>query len=104
MAAGHFRDHLSVIGRSSEQLRLERDDGRGLAVERLGEVGRLDLRPLRDADLIERIERTMVVDPCGLQIVDEILGVAQIGEVRRPDDEDIVGVSKIESNASAPKS
>ncbi len=40
-----------------------------------------DLRPLGDADLIEHQEGRTVVGARGFQLVDEILGVAEIGEV-----------------------
>ena len=58
---GHFGDHLAVVGGGAEQLRLERDDRDRLVLQRLGEVGRLDLRPLRHADLVEAVVRAVVV-------------------------------------------
>jgi len=45
--------------------------------------------PLRDADLIETIERRPVVGPRCLQQVEDVLGVAQVGEIRRGDDQNI---------------
>jgi hypothetical protein len=71
-------------------LRLEWDDGDGLVVERLGEIGRLDFRPFRYADLIETVQRTMVVRSRRFEQIVEILGVAQIGEIGRSNDEPIV--------------
>src|SRR4051812_27997717 len=61
MARGHFADHLAVIGGGAEQLRLERNRGQRLVFERLGKIGRADLRPLRHPDLIEAVVRAMVV-------------------------------------------
>ena len=63
MAGGHFGDHLAVIGGGAEQLRLERNARDRLVVERLGEIGRLDLRPLRHADLVEADRTAAVVRP-----------------------------------------
>ena len=106
-------------------------DGDRLEFERLGEVRRLDLGPLRHADLVEAVLRAAVVRARGAQQVDQVLGVAQVGEIGRGDDQDVVGAdqrapapsrsthaarrarctarverstSKIESKASAPKS
>src|SRR2546421_12245947 len=58
-----FGDHLSIVGGRPEYLRLERDQGGRLGIESLGEIRRLDLGPLRDADLVETIVRAMVVRP-----------------------------------------
>ena len=52
---GDFRDHLAVVGGRTEHLRLERNGGDRLALDRLGELGGGDLRTLRHADLIEAI-------------------------------------------------
>ena len=40
VAGGNFSDHLPVIRRRAEQLRLERNDRRRLVIERLGEIPR----------------------------------------------------------------
>ena len=53
MVRGNLGDHLSVIGRRAERLRLERNDRDGLVVERLGEIGGFDLGPLRHPDLVD---------------------------------------------------
>ena len=89
VACRNFRDHLPVVRRRAEQLRLEGDDGDRLVVERLGKIRRLDFRPLRYADLIETIQRTTVVRPRRFEQIVEIFGVAQIGEVGRGDDETV---------------
>src|SRR5581483_9236526 len=61
MACGDFRDHLAVVGGRTEQLRLEGDAGDRLALDRLGELGDIDLGALRHADLVQAIERRTVV-------------------------------------------
>src|SRR4051794_40865314 len=88
MAGGHFADHLAVIGSGAEYLRLERNRRQRLVFERLGEIGRADLRPLRHPDLIEAVVRAMVVRARCLEQIEQVLGIAQIGEVRRGDHED----------------
>src|SRR4029453_5561273 len=47
---GYFRHALAVVGGRTQDLRLERDGGDRMALDRLGEFGRRNLRPLRDAD------------------------------------------------------
>ena len=69
-------------------------DGDRLELERLGEVGRLDLRPLRHADLVEAVLRAAVVRARRAQQVDQVLGVAQVGEIGRRDDQDVVGADQ----------
>src|SRR4051794_5592651 len=71
MAGGNLGDHLAVVGGGAEQLRVEGDACDRVVVERLGEVGELDLRPFRHAYLIEAIERAMVVRPRRAQQIDE---------------------------------
>ena len=65
-----------------------------LVVERLGEVRGLDLRPLRHADLVEAVGRPVIVRARAAQQIEQVLGVAQIGEVGRRDDQDVVGVDQ----------
>ena len=89
-----FGDHLAVIGRRAEHLRLERNDRDRLVVERLGEIRRLDLGPLRHADLIEAVERAVIVRPRGFQEVEQIFCIAQVGKVGRGDDQDVVGADQ----------
>src|SRR5215207_8728748 len=91
MRGGDFRDHLAVVGGRTEYLRLERYSGDRVVFDRLGELGGGDLRPLRDADLIEAVERGAIVRPRCLQQVVDVLGVAQIGKIGRRDDQDVVG-------------
>jgi hypothetical protein len=91
MAGGDFRDHLAVVGCRAEHLRLERNGDDRRAFDRLGEFAGVDFRPLRHADLIETIQRHPVVGPRCLQQVENVLGVAQVGEVGRRDDQNIVG-------------
>src|SRR6478672_2887947 len=45
MARGDFRDHLAVVGRRAEQLRIERYRRDRLAFDRLGEFAYPDFRP-----------------------------------------------------------
>ena len=94
MTCGDFGDHLAVIGRRAEQLRLERNDRHRLVLERLGEIGGLDLGPFRHADLIEAIARMMVVRPRRLEEIVDVLGVAQVREIGRGDDQDLVGADQ----------
>src|SRR3954453_4193803 len=61
MIGGDFRDHLAVIGGRAEHLRLERDRRDRLAFDRLGELARRNFGALRDADLVEAIERRAIV-------------------------------------------
>jgi hypothetical protein len=63
MRGGDFRDHLAVVGGRTEDLRLERYSGDRVVFDRLGELGGGDLRTLRDADLIEALERRAIVRP-----------------------------------------
>src|SRR5580692_3502365 len=79
MTGGNFRYHLTVVGRRSEHLRVERDGRDRLAFNRLGEFAGVDFRPLRHTDLIEAIQRRAVVGPRCLQQVEYVLGVAQVG-------------------------
>src|ERR1700754_1413188 len=102
MAGGYFRDHLAVVGGGAEQVRVERDARDRLVVERLGEIGGLDLRPLRYAHLVEAIERTVVVWPRGAQEIDKILGVAQVGKVGRRHDQDVVRTDERTPGPAAP--
>ncbi len=86
----HLRDHLAVVGGRAEELRVERDDGRELDLERLGELRRGDLRPLRHAGHVQDDLRLAVVRAGRSQHVDQVLGVAQRSELRRRDDHDVV--------------
>src|SRR5438128_8913153 len=83
MRGGDFRDHLAVVGGRTEDLRLERNRGDRMVFDRLGELGGGNLRTLRDADLIEAIERGAIVRPRCLQEVEDVLGVAQVGQIGR---------------------
>src|SRR5687768_3857069 len=61
MPGGNLGDHLPVVRRRAEQLRLERNGGDRIEFQRLGEIRRLDLGALRHSDLVEAILRTVVV-------------------------------------------
>ena len=91
MVGRHFGNHLAVVGGGAEKLRLERNDRERIAFQRLGEVCRGDFRPLRHADLIEAVMRPMIVRPRGLEQIDHVLGIAQIGEIGPGDHENVVG-------------
>ena len=90
MVCGDFRDHLPVVCSRTEHLRVERNGRDWLTFNGLGEFVEIDLRPLGHSDLIEAVQRDPVVRPRCLQQVKDILGVAQVGQVRRGDDQDIV--------------
>src|SRR5580698_134064 len=45
MTSGNFRDHLAVVGRRSEHLRIERNGSDRLAFNRLGKFAGVDFRP-----------------------------------------------------------
>src|ERR1700724_400473 len=53
MAGGYFRDHLAVVRRRTEYLRVERNSRDWLALDRLGEFAGVDFGPLRHADLVK---------------------------------------------------
>src|SRR6202041_1336944 len=52
MTSGNFRDHLAVVGRRSEHLRVERNGRDRRAFDRLGKFPGVDFRSFRDADLV----------------------------------------------------
>src|ERR1700722_4062482 len=52
MTGGNFRDHLAIIGRRSEHLRIEGNGRDRLAFNRLGKFAGVDFGPLWDPDLI----------------------------------------------------
>src|SRR5713226_3879462 len=91
MIGGDFRDHLAIVRRRTEYLRVERNSRDRLALDGLGEFAGVDFGPLRHADLVKTIKRRPIVGPRCLQQVENVLGVAQIGEIRRCDDQNIVG-------------
>src|SRR5450759_47079 len=90
MLGGDFRDHLAIVGSRAEYLRVERNRGDRLALDCLGEFAGIDFGPLRHADLIETVQRHPIVRPRCLQEIEYVLGIAQVGKVRRRDDQDIV--------------
>ena len=90
MHPGRFRDHLTVVRGRPEGARIEWNGRDRLTLHRLGEFAHVDLRPLRHADLVDAIERRPVVGPRRLQFLHQVLGVAQIGEVRLGDHQNIV--------------
>src|SRR5216683_350661 len=55
MIGGDFRDHLAIVGRRAEYLRVERNRRDRLVFNGLGEFAGVDFGPLRHADLVETI-------------------------------------------------
>src|SRR5215471_6841257 len=94
MTGGHFRDHLPVVGCGPEYVRLERNNGDRIVAEGLGKVRGLDFRPFGYPNLVQAVERTVVVRSRRSQKVKKILGVAQIGEIRRSDNQNVVSANQ----------
>ena len=88
---GGFRDHLAVIRRGAEEQRIEGDRGDRRKLQRRREILRLDLRPLRHADLVQHQLRRGVVRTGLPQEIDDRLGVPEIGEVGRRGDHHLIG-------------
>ena len=88
---GHLLDHLAVIRRRAEQLGIEIDDNLGLELDRMAKILDRDLGTLGHADLVEHERAAPVVRARCLELIDQILGVAQIGEVGRGRDHHMVG-------------
>src|SRR6185437_10930998 len=63
VTVGDFRNHLAVVRRRSEHVRIERYRGDRRALDCLGEFAGIDLRPLRYPDLVETVERHAVIGP-----------------------------------------
>src|SRR5450432_2270132 len=63
LIGGDLRDHLPIIGRGAEYLRVERNRRDRLVFNGLGEFAGVDFGPLRHADLVQTIERRPVVGP-----------------------------------------
>ena len=95
-------DHLAVVCRGSEELRIEGDDGGDLAVERLGELGGRDLGALGYACHVDDEPGPAIVRARLAQHVHQHLGVAEIGEVRRGDEYDLVGSDQLAARPSGP--
>src|SRR5216684_4489480 len=55
MIGGNFRDHLAVVGRRTEHLRVEWNRRNRRALDGFGELACVDFGPLWDADLIETV-------------------------------------------------
>ena len=91
---GELLDHLAVVGGQAEGLAVELDDLRRLEVERDREFLDRDLRPLRRLGHVDDEVRRPVVGAVLLQQIDEVLGVAQVGEVGHGGDDDLVGLQQ----------
>ena len=98
-----FGDHLPIVSRAAEQLRVVRNDRYWIGLNRLGEFGGGDLRPLEHADAVQHQTRRRVVQARALHVVDQIFRVAEIGEVRACDDDDVVGGDENPSRPARPK-
>src|SRR5260221_2413004 len=102
MIGGDFRDHLAIVCRRAEYLRVERKRRDRLAFNGLGEFAGVDFRPLRHPDLVETIERRPVVGPGCLEQVEYVLGVAEVGEIGRCDDQNVVRTDQRAPGPSGP--
>src|SRR5689334_12682291 len=87
-------NHLAVARGGAEDLRFEGNDDRRLDADRTGEVADRDFGTLGNADLIENEAGRPVIRPCGLEKVDEVLGVAKAGKLRAGSDDDVVRLNE----------
>src|SRR5258705_3775486 len=97
-----FRDHLTIIGGSAEYLRVERDYGDRLAFESLGDVVHTYFWALWHADLVETVLWLAIVRPRRFKEIQQILDIAQVGEVGTGDDQDLVGVNQVAFRPDGP--
>src|SRR6516162_6794549 len=84
-------DHLAIVGCRSERLRIERNHGNRLGLDRLCKISGTDLRPLGDTDLVETITGATVVGTRSTQEIKQILRVAQICKIESGDHQNVIG-------------
>ncbi len=69
-------------------------DGDRLALDAPWRTRGRDFRPLRHADLVEAVQRRRSLGRERLQQIEHVLGVAQVGEVGRGHDQNVVGADQ----------
>src|SRR3569833_1786361 len=83
-------EHLAVVCSRPERRRVEGDLAEQLALNRCRELLGCNLGPLGHTKLVDHQQRLSLIGPKGLHRVGEILGVAEVGEIRLGDDDDFV--------------
>src|SRR6185312_16624282 len=88
---GHLLDHLPVIRRRAEQLSVEIDYYLRLELYRIAKVLHRDFWTFWHADVVEHEQRRLIVGSRALELIDQIFGIAQIGEIGRCGNDHMVG-------------
>src|SRR5262245_33870052 len=88
--ARYLLDHLTAIRRRAEELGIEVDDDAGGEAHARAEILERHFGTLGETDLVEHEDRRPVVGARGLDLVDQVLSVAQVCGIGNSGDDHVV--------------
>ena len=89
-----FGNHLPIVGRRAEEFRLEGNESRRHEINRFGEIRDANFRPFRNSHTVHNKLWMPIMRPRRAQHIEHVFGVAQIGEIRRCDNSDLVRIDE----------